>query len=114
MSRDLATLADMLLAARAVQELVEDIDESTFIADMRTRSAVAYQLGIVGEAVRRLSEAFRTAHPEIPWRKIMGMRNWLMHQYESVDWERVWASIQHDLPEVIRVVERALPPEGRP
>lgn len=114
MSRDLATLADMLLAARAVQELVEDIDESAFVGDMRTRSAVAYQLGIVGEAVGRLSDDFRAAHPEIPWRKITGMRNWLMHQYDSVDWERVWASVGDDLPEVIRVVEQALPPEGRP
>ena len=88
MSRDLATLADMLLAARTIQELVAGMEQARFIEDVRTRSAVAYQLGIVGESVRRLSEEFRGAHPQVPWRRITGMRNWLMHQYDAVDWER--------------------------
>jgi len=112
MSRDLATLADMLLAGRTIQDLVSGMDEGSFVDDVRTRSAVAYQLGIVGEGVRRLSREFREGHAEIPWLRISGMRNWLMHQYDAVDWERVWGAIQDDLPGLMAALERAIPPES--
>ncbi len=59
-----------------------------------------HHVQIIGEAAARLSEEFRAAHPDVPWSEIIGMRNVLVHEYFGVDTEEIWATIQHDLPEL--------------
>jgi len=69
-SRDLSYVADILAAARLVQMFVEAADRDTFETDLMRQSAVMRQLEIIGEATKRLSEAFRASCPEIPWRQM--------------------------------------------
>ena len=52
----------------------------------------------MGEAAKRVSPAFREHIPEIPWRRLAGFRDVLIHQYEGVDLEEVWKRIEQDLP----------------
>jgi len=59
---------------------------------------VIHHLQIIGEAVRGISSEFRTAHLEIPWADIIGMRNILIHQYFGIDKDAVWKVVEHDLP----------------
>jgi uncharacterized protein with HEPN domain len=48
---------------------------------------------VIGEAVKRLSEDFRAAHPQVPWKLIAGTRDKLIHHYEGVDLEEVWTMV---------------------
>jgi uncharacterized protein with HEPN domain len=98
--RDLASLLDIERAARLVGEFVAGMDQAAFEADDKTRSAVLHQLTVIGEAVKRLSPEFRTTHPILPWRLIAGMRDRLIHGYDSVNLAEVWQTLQRDLPEM--------------
>ncbi len=55
----------------------------------------------MGEAVRRLSPAFREQHPVLPWPLMAGMRDHLIHGYDAVDLEEVWNTANYDVPEVL-------------
>lgn len=76
--------------------------------DVVRSAAIVRWLEIVGEAASNVSEATRAAHPEIPWREIVGMRNRLIHAYPDVNLELVWAVIERDGPELRRTLEAAL------
>jgi uncharacterized protein with HEPN domain len=90
MSRDDATLLDILRAARLVLGFKGKLTKKGLLRDVKTQSAILHQLLVVGEAVKRLSEDFRSQHPQIPWIRIAGMRDKLIHQYDAVDLDEVW------------------------
>jgi len=81
-------------------EFKGSIGKTEFLDDVKTQSAVLHQLLITGEAVKRLSPEFRTAHPEVPWKLIAGTRDKLIHVYEGMDLEEVWKMVISDLPEL--------------
>jgi len=70
------------------------------MADEVLRRACVKSLEIIGEASRNISDDFRKAHPEIPWRQMIGMRNKLVHHYFGVDWEIVNDALKNELPEI--------------
>ncbi|HEX9758410.1 MAG TPA: DUF86 domain-containing protein [Nitrospiria bacterium] len=72
------------------------------------QDAVLRNLEIIGEAVKRLSSALRTQHPEIEWGKIAGMRDVLIHDYLGVDLPIVWDVIENRLPKLKQAVETLL------
>ena len=74
MARDDASLLDIVNAARLVQIFVQDMAKEDFLVDLKTQSAVLHQITVIGEAVRRLSPAFRERHPVLPWSLMAGMR----------------------------------------
>jgi uncharacterized protein with HEPN domain len=59
---------------------------------------MVHHLEILGEACRGVSAVLRTAHPEVPWTAIVGMRNVLVHDYFRIDLAEVWSTIERDLP----------------
>jgi len=64
---------------------------------------------VIGEAVKRLSQDFRTRHPEIPWTLIAGMRDKLIHGYDIVDLDEVWKTADADVPDLLSLLEPLLP-----
>ena len=106
MRRDEATVADLLEASRRVARFVKGLDEAAFREDEKTVSAVLHQLLVVGEAVRRLSPGFRQSHAEIPWKSIAGMRDVLIHAYDTVDLDEVWRTATEELPRLGEVLAR--------
>ncbi len=108
MPRDDVPLRDIANAARLVAEFVQGLDKSAFNLDWKTRSAVLYQLTIIGEAVKRLSMEFRGRHADIPWALMAGMRDRLIHGYDLMDWDEVWKTAKEDLPEVLSKIEALL------
>jgi uncharacterized protein with HEPN domain len=79
-SRDAAWLLDMLAAARAFVDFVNGRTFQEYEQDLFFRSAVERQIEIIGEAARGISDAFKTTHPQIPWRPIMAQRHRLDHR----------------------------------
>jgi uncharacterized protein with HEPN domain len=68
---------------------------------VKTQDAVLRQLQIVGEAAQNLRQQhpdFIAAHPDAPWRSAYGMRNAVTHGYFDVDLQRVWTTVERDLP----------------
>lgn len=100
MQRDEVVLQDIINAARLVKDFIQGFEKESFIQDWKTRSAVLYQITVIGEAVKRLSKEFRADHPEIPWALIAGMRDNLIHGYDLVDWDEVWKTSTVDVPEL--------------
>ena len=98
--RDLDQLAGILRYCGRLDEAVERFgsDYATFEADTVFQDSCSLCIIQIGEAVNRLSEEFVTAHPEVDWRRIYGMRCHLVHGYESFDAEIVWDAIQRCVP----------------
>jgi len=70
---------------------------------------VLHQLPVVGEAVKRLSPEFREGRPEVPWKKIAGMRDVLIHAYDDVDVESVYETLRTDVPDLLARLHDAAP-----
>ncbi len=79
MWRDEAYLLDILLAARDAQEFGSGLTKEVFATSKLHQAAIVRALEIVGEAAGKVSKEFREAHPEIPWKRIVGLRNRLIH-----------------------------------
>jgi uncharacterized protein with HEPN domain len=73
---------------------------ATFAGDELAQNAVIRWVEIIGEAARGLSEELRQAHPEVPWRQMIAMRNVLIHGYFDIDVDLVWSVAQNDLPKL--------------
>ena len=109
MSRDDATLVDVVQHARLMLELLNGYDRDRFLADIRTQLAVTRLFESLGEAVKRLSPSFRDQHPGVPWREITGMRDFLIHSCDRIDLNRVWDAAIEDIPRLLVVIEPQLP-----
>lgn len=103
--RDAAYLWDMLDAARTVEQLSLGLDFTQYSNDRRTQLAVERSLEIIGEAAGRVSAKFCDAHPEIPWRHIIGQRNVLIHEYGEIKQERIWKVVRENIPQLVELLK---------
>ncbi len=105
-----------------ILEAIERIDKhaskgrDAFFADDLLQTWIVYHLQIIGEAARALTQEFKGAHPDIPWKQIIGMRNVLVHAYFGIDEIALWEVVERDLPNLERAVSTVLrsldkPPE---
>ncbi len=96
---------------RAPEERLKDILEAitnierytvrgqeAFEQDELIQTWVLYHFQLIGEAAARLGRIFHEAHPEIPWSRIVAMRNLLIHEYFAIDRQEVWKTVENDLP----------------
>ena len=109
MSNDDAALLDMLIAARRAVEFGSGLTRDQLGEDLKSQSAVLHQLLVLGEAAKRLSDTFRDAHSEAPWKAMAGMRDRIIHGYDDVDLGEVWRTLETDLPTLISTLERLVP-----
>lgn len=103
--RERSYLQDMLNAARLAQDFVTGVNWETFELDLMRQAAVTRQLEIIGEAARRISPQTQFEISDIPWSKIIGMRNRLIHEYDDLDIEILWDTLQLALPSLIKTIE---------
>jgi len=98
MKDDLVYLRHILDAIALVEAYVRGVSWEDFQESQLVQDGVVRQLGVIGEAARRVSRSVQQTHPEIPWSDMVGMRNILIHDYFEVDDKEVWKTVQDDLP----------------
>ncbi|QUS61665.1 DUF86 domain-containing protein [Synechocystis sp. PCC 7339] len=104
-TRELSYPKDMLNAAKLVQSFTMGISLESFQDNLMCQSAVTRQLEIIGEAPRRISVKSKEAITDIPWRQVIGMRHRIGHEYDRLNIDRIWQTVQFSLPPLIIALE---------
>ena len=109
---DAIRLLHMLDAAREAVAFARGRTRDDLDNDRQLVLALVKDVEIVGEAATQVTEPTRQGLPEIPWERIVGMRNRLVHAYFDINLDIVWKTVQGDLPELISLLEPAIPSDG--
>jgi len=109
---DVESLKDILESANRIQRYIGSSTLAEFMANTQAQDAVVRNLSIIGEAVKNLSAVFREEHQEVEWAKIAGLRDRLVHDYFSLDWDVLWDVVQTRIPTLRDQVAELLPHEG--
>ncbi len=81
----------------------EDMEKDTVL-----RYAVERNFAVIGEAAKRVPESVRKENPQIPWKEMAGMRDMIIHEYDEIDLEEVWGTIERDIPKALEGIDRLL------
>lgn len=95
-------------ACNAVQEYISNISETDFRASREKQAAVVREIEIIGEAVRNLPDDLKNNNPQIAWGLISSMRNFLIHEYFSIDLDLVWDTATSEIPHLKKEVEKII------
>ena len=101
-------LGHIIQAADDIAGFIVGFDKNLFIEDKKTHDATIRQLMIIGEATKNLPIDFRKKHSEIPWNKIAGTRDRLVHEYFGVDMNLAWFMAKNDVPDLKLKVEKII------
>lgn len=106
--RDPQRLKDILQAIEAIENYTRNETFESIIVDPMRYHAVVYNIMIIGEAANMITHEFRDAHTDIPWKQIVGMRNFLIHGYFQVEKQQVWQVVETDLPQLKQHITKYL------
>jgi uncharacterized protein with HEPN domain len=101
---DKALLWDMKTAGEEIQGFINGISYSVFMDDKKTRYAIERQLLVIGEAANHVSDEFKEENPDIPWKRIIGLRNVLAHEYGDILIDRIWNICRNNIPELLDLI----------
>jgi len=99
---------DIADAMEKAEILLKGVTYDQFESDFRINFAVVRALEIVGEATKRLPMTLRAEYPSIPWKQMAGMRDRIIHGYDTVDLEIVWDVVRQDIPKIKPQIEQIL------
>jgi uncharacterized protein with HEPN domain len=105
---DATTLRQMQERAIELVRLVAGRSREDLGTDRTFELAVLHLLAILGEAAARASGDLRTGHPELPWRDMVDLRNYLIHVYDRVNHTVVWHTVSVEIPRLVEKLERIL------
>ena len=90
-------LLDLLARIQMIRDFTS-AGHDDFLESLKTQESVMRCFEVIGEIVKRLDPSLIAKQPQIPWRQLAGFRDILIHQYDKIDLEIVWDSIENDLP----------------
>lgn len=100
-------ISHILESICAVENYIKDITEEKFSRSPQIQDAVIRRLEIIGEAAKNVPLSIRNKNSQIPWKKLAGMRDVLIHGYFGVNLEQVWDTAKNDLkklkPEILKI-----------
>lgn len=103
---DQTRLRHMLDAAREAMEMARGQQRADLDTDRKLCLSLVHLLEVFGEAAKAVSPDFRQEHRDLPWRKIAGMRDRLIHGYFDVNLDIVWQTVTGDLADLVAKLER--------
>lgn len=95
----------MLDAAREAHGFVETLERSALDNNRLLQHGLVRCIEVIGEAAARMDVGFRETHPQLPWHKIIAMRNRIVHAYFDIDLDVVWSTAKIELPKLIEILE---------
>ena len=95
---NLVYLRHILDAIYRIEEYTGEVKYEDFMNSNLVQAGVMREIEITGEATKRLTQGFKEKHPDIPWKKMAGMRDKLIHDYLGVDLDAVWDTVEKDIP----------------
>ena len=98
---------DMLEAIQRIEKYTGR-GRQVFVSDELVQTYVVHNLQILGEAAAKIPIDVHGQYPGLPWPKMIGMRNVLVHNYFNIDLEIVWAVVERELPALKRAIEEIL------
>lgn len=101
-------LLDILEAIQSIEQYTESLSFAEFTQDKKTIDAVVRNFEIIGEATRNILPREKEKYFNIPWRKMAGMRDRLIHEYFGVELEIVWKTIKEDLLEIKPLIKKVI------
>ena len=101
-------LTDILESIAKARRYIRGMTFQEFATNDLVVDAVTRNLEIIGEAARQIPEEIRRRHPEVPWRRVIGLRHIVVHEYFAVDIEILWTIVQENLPELERHLRQML------
>ena len=106
MKRDVGLfIEDIINSIKNIEEFSKNLDKEKFSKDNLRQSAIIRQLEIIGEAVKNIPNDFREKYPGVPWKKIAGLRDVIIHTYFNIDLDVTWDIIKKDLPDLKEKIE---------
>ena len=104
-------LGDILEAIGRIEEYTRGYTFETFVNDKKTVDAILRNLEIIGEAARNVPEDIRRKYSTVPWRRVVGLRNVVVHHYFGVDLSVVWVIVSSQLVELKEEIEKIIEAE---
>jgi uncharacterized protein with HEPN domain len=101
-------IEDIIQAMNDALSFVKDMEYDVFLRDKKTIYAVNRALEIIGEATKNIPASVKKRYPQIPWKKMAGMRDKVIHEYFGVDLKRVWSTVKKDIPNLKPLFEKIL------
>ncbi|MBW6501683.1 MAG: DUF86 domain-containing protein [Bacteroidales bacterium] len=92
-------LEDMFQSMQRIEEYLGDRDFEEFKKTSIVVDAVIRNYEIIGEAAKKIPKAIQEKYPEIPWRKMYGLRNLITHEYFGIDYDMIWEIAKNNLPQ---------------
>ena len=99
---------DILDAMEKAKILLENVTYDQFEHDFRINYAVVRALEIIGEAAKRIPDTVRQDYSQIPWKSMAGMRDRIIHGYDTVDMQIVWDVVKQDIPKIKPYIRKIL------
>ncbi len=99
---------DIIEACKRIERYLKGLRYDAFLKNTEKQDAVIRNLEIIGEAVKGLSDGFKNKHRDIPWKKIAGMRDRLIHFYFGVNLEIVWIVATEEVPALRKTLRKAI------
>lgn len=105
---DLTRFKHMLASSLEVIEFSKQKSRSDLDSDIMLVRALSMSLSIIGEAASKITDEIRLSHSNIPWKQIIGMRNFIIHAYFSVDYDVLWDTVHKSIPPLITQLEKII------
>lgn len=110
MDNNVVYIAHIMEAIEKIEKYLRDVsDVHQFVSSDMLFDAVLREMEIIGEAANNIDADFREIHPDIPWKKMISLRNILIHEYFGVNGQIVWDTCQGDLPQLKKLLLPILP-----